>query len=83
MPIYNFKCPKCEKKVRRVLPCPPYGDKPCPDCDTNMERDGDGPTQRVVEVRDNGIMPKKVEQLANIDEILVDRSTKKSDGEII
>jgi hypothetical protein len=48
-----------------------------------MERDSAGPTQRVVEVRDNGLMPKKVEQLADIDELVRDRSTKKPDGEII
>lgn len=83
MPIYNFRCPKCEKDFSRLLPHLSEYEKPCPICKELSPHIGKGPTQRVVEVRDNGLMPKKVEQLADIDEMVRDRSTKKSDGEII
>lgn len=75
MPIFNLECPKCGEHVRKVLPYLSHP-KPCPKCETVMVRCGDGPTSRIVEVRDNGIMPKKVEQLAGIEDLVKDRSTK-------
>jgi hypothetical protein len=83
MPIYNLECFCCGHKFRKLAPKPPE-DLHCPKCsESPVSWSGKGPTQRVVEVRDNGLMPKKVEQLADIDEMVRDRSTKKSDGEII
>jgi putative FmdB family regulatory protein len=83
MPIYNFHCPECDKPFQRVLPHLSEYEKPCPTCKTTSPYVGKGPTTRIVEVRDNGLMPKKVEQLADIDEMVRERSTKKPDGEIV
>jgi hypothetical protein len=62
----------------------PPENRVCPECsEPAVVWQGQGPTQRIVEVRDNGLMPKKVEQLANISEMVQERSTKKSDGEVV
>lgn len=84
MPIYNLECACCGHKLRKLAAQPPK-DQDCPSCTEGpMSWQGQGPTQRVVEVRDNGLMPKKVEQLADIDEMVRDRSTtKKDDGTIV
>jgi len=83
MPIYNFKCPECGEDFRKVLPHLTEHKKPCPKCGKAAEYTGKGPTSRIVEVRDNGFMPKKVEQLADIDEIVKERSTTKPEDDII
>lgn len=82
MPIFGFHCPKCDRLFRRLLPNAEY-ENPCPVCKTESLYVGQGPTQRIVEVRDNGIMPRKVEQLADINEIVKERSTKKPDSDIV
>lgn len=83
MPIYNLECSCCGHKFKKLLSKPPEG-LPCPQCsESPVTWQGQGPTQRIVEVRDNGLMPKKVEQLANISEMVQERSTKKSDGEVV
>jgi len=79
MPLYNFRCPKCEKNFSKILPHVTEFEKPCPTCGELSPYVGKGPSSRVVEVRDNGFMPKKVEQLADIEEVSRDRSTKKPD----
>jgi len=38
-------------------------------------------TARVIEVRDNGIMPRKVEQLADVEELIKDRSQEPTEPE--
>lgn len=78
MAIYNLVCPKCGSRVRKISNKPEALDNlPCPKgCDGVLVRNGEGPTSRIVEIRDNGFMPKKVEQLANISELVRDRSTK-------
>ena len=62
MPVFNFTCPGCGEHVRKLLPHLTY-DKFCPKCNTKLERTALGPTTRIVEVRDNGLMPKRVEQV--------------------
>ncbi len=71
MPVFNLSCPGCSERLRKLLPS--FANLPCPKCGVTLVRDGEGPTQRVIEVRDNGVMPKKVEQLANIDELIKNR----------
>lgn len=71
MPIFNLECPECGEQIRKVLP--EFKDVPCPKCQTVLVRNGEGPSSRVVEIRDNGYMPKKVEQLANINELIKER----------
>lgn len=80
MPIYNLECVCCGHKFRKLASAPPESRLQCPQCkEDSAEWSGKGPTARVVEVRDNGLMPKKVEQLADIDELVKERSTKPSD----
>lgn len=74
MPLYNFQCPACKKHVQKLLPHLTE-DKFCPGCGTKLKRVAKPPTSRIVEERDNGLMPRKVEQLADIQEIIKDRST--------
>ena len=40
-----------------------------------------GPTSTVVEIRDNGIMPRRIEQMQDIKEILKERSDKNGNTE--
>src|SRR4051812_23245057 len=72
MPVFNLICPGCGIRLRKLLPRM-TDDLPCPNCTVKLARDGEGPTTRVIEVRDNGVMPKKVEQLADIDELIKNR----------
>lgn len=75
MPIFKLVCPKCGLKLAKILQrTPEESALCCLNCgDVVLVRDGGGPSSRVVEVRDNGVMPKKVEQLANIDELIKNR----------
>lgn len=75
MGLFYWKCTKCDnsgKKLARQLP----DLEPCPKCGADQDF-VDESTSRVVEVRDNGLMHKKVEQLANVAELMHERSTKK------
>jgi len=83
MPTYNFKCSKCSGEFQKLLPHLTDFKRPCPKCGEPSEYVGRGPTTRVVEVRDNGFMPKKIEQLADIEDLVRDRSTKKPDDDIV
>lgn len=75
MPIFNFICPKCGTKKAR-LRAPKDEDKRsvCPNCPSDMVRDHGGASSRVVEVRDNGIMGKAVEQVADAERLYYDRA---------
>lgn len=76
MPVFNFKCLSCGDLSRRLLPHLSET-KICLLCGATLERVSAGPTTKVIEVRDNGFMPKQVEQLANLDEL---KSTKPPDS---
>lgn len=74
MPIFNLVCIQCGHRTRKLIGNPENLEKMfCRDCDGHYQREGEGPTSRIIEVRDNGLMPKKVEQLANIDELIKNR----------
>lgn len=76
MPIFNLVCPQCGHRTRKLIADLSNLEKIfCRDCDGHYVRVGEGPTTRVVEVRDNGVMPKKVEQLVGAQELVKDRST--------
>jgi putative FmdB family regulatory protein len=71
MPIYNFHCTTCGNTTRKLL-------KPerlkgvvivCTECGTAMERKVSGPSVRITETLDNGVMVKKVERLADAEQI--------------
>lgn len=72
MPLFNFYCETCKEHTRKLLPHLTE-EKKCKKCGAVLARVSN-PTTRVVEVLDNGAMPRKVEQLAGVDEMVKDRS---------
>lgn len=70
MPIYTWKCLDCGEVTRKILKDRPELFKCC--CGGQLEFTTDT-TTRVVEVRDNGLMPKKVEQLSGIEDLIKNR----------
>lgn len=76
MPIFNWKCSSCGELTRKLLKDRPTLGTCC--CGGKLEFMSDL-TTRVVEVRDNGLMPRKVEQLQGVQEMVRDRSTGSSD----
>ena len=74
MPSYRFSCPKCNKDVNRVMSSPEGKEIKCRTCQSVMTRSVTGPTSRIVETRDNGIMPRAVEQIADVERIVKERS---------
>lgn len=80
MPMYRFKCPECSSEVRILRRPEKAGDAvECPHCKVPMKRNAQGASSKVVEVLDNGIMSRRVERLANIEEINKERSKIKED----
>ena len=69
MPLYNFWCFACQKKVRKILAAEPAGILPCPTCGENLERNQSPATARLTEIYDNGLMSRQVERLQDIEEI--------------
>lgn len=75
MPLLKWRCPACGRKQRVFLSTgkPALDVVSCPDCKLPMERET-GVTTTVVETRDNGIMPRKVEQIRDIQELRHDHA---------
>lgn len=80
MPMYNYHCPGCCQDFKLLLK-PERASKPqtCATCDTVMVRNPKPPTSMVKETLDNGIMSRRVERLADIEEIGKERSKIKED----
>jgi transcription initiation factor IIE alpha subunit len=74
MAFFYWKCTQCEHSGKKLSRSRPELGK-CPECSSEMDF-VDNSSTRIVEVRDNGFMYKKVEQLANIIELKQERSTK-------
>ena len=71
MPIYYYKCPECEKTNRRLLSGESEADKVillC-QCTAEMVRAPQPPTAQIVETLDNGVMVRKLERLADAEQI--------------
>ncbi len=76
MPIYFFSCADCLEEARKLLK-PEALDSMvffCPKCHKPMERSPQPPTSRVTETLDNGIMVRKVERLADAEQIHRERA---------
>jgi len=80
MAVYNWECKVCHTKSRKILPARPKLGA-C-SCGGQLEFVNEM-TTRVVEVRDNGWMPKKVEQLVGVKEMIASRSTDPKKDDII
>lgn len=73
MPLYNFVCPDCGKKSRAILKPEQAKDERLCECGQTLKRDVQGPTTKVVERLDNGLMPRAVERLAETDRLIRER----------
>lgn len=74
MAMFYWKCVQCDhtgKQLTASMPDLP----PCPECGADMDFVST-PSSRIVEIRDNGFMMKKVEQLSNIQDLVAEHSTK-------
>jgi hypothetical protein len=71
MPIYYYKCPECNSTNRRLLAGEAEADKMlllC-HCTAEMVRAPQPPTARITETLDNGVMVRKLERLADAEQI--------------
>lgn len=73
MPLYHFSCETCGKKTRKILGMTSSQlseAKMTCTCGGLLKRQQEGaPTAQKVESLDNGIMPKKVERLAEAERL--------------
>lgn len=67
MPIYFYLCPSCGLTIIRVLK-KEEPTTPC-DCGADAKRAPKAPTTRITETLDNGIMVRKLERLADAEQI--------------
>jgi putative FmdB family regulatory protein len=82
MPLYYFDCGACGKKLRRILNPAEASALLCP-CGAELSRDPRPPSSQVMETLDNGIMPKRLERLADAERLFAERAevVKKQRGE--
>jgi ribosomal protein L37AE/L43A len=76
MPVYHFKCPNCGFADRKILT--PEAVRVinfhCKKCATKMERNAQPPTTQITETLDNGVMVRKLERLADAEQIFHERA---------
>jgi len=77
MAQYKFLCSTCGFKKAR-LSLDPFD---CPKCKSPMKRNASGPTNQVYEQLDNGLMPRKVERLADAERLFKDRAKNDPNGQ--
>ena len=79
VPLFRFECSKCIISVERILtPMQAREVVFCPSCHDRLTRAPEGATSSVVETLDNGAMPRRVTRLADIEQIMHDRSKRNS-----
>lgn len=71
MPIYYFRCPQCDDSTRRLLKPEQIDDFVlyCTKCGEKVERLSMGPSVRITETLDNGVMVRRLERLADAEQI--------------
>lgn len=77
MPLYQYRCPHCDKLSKYIAEKPTNvrcKDKKCAWLLTPENREFADTSSNCKEVIDNGIMPRKVENFANANEMLQDRN---------
>lgn len=76
----RYKCNLCDNEITKfVFKKEDFRGYLTCHCGGVLERVLKAPTVRTVEVLDNGVMPRRVEQQKDIKEILVERSKKHDD----
>ena len=80
MPLFRYQCEQCKEVTRKLLPTrPTLG--PC-HCGGKLSFSTD--TQAMVkETLDNGVMPRKVERLKDIEEMVQERGQEKKDPGLV
>lgn len=78
MPAYLFECPVCHSPQRKILspeeakdgniPCQKAG------CAGKLRRKIKGPSTQITETLDNGLMPRRLERLADAERIFEERA---------
>ena len=74
MPLFYYKCSICKKPGRRICSPEEAEEHPPLCCGVPMVRAPQGPTARVVETLDNGVMTKKLERLADAERLFHERA---------
>jgi ribosomal protein L37AE/L43A len=72
MPIFYYRCPECETMKSRLLKGPAEAESEvflCAKCSHPMVRAPKAPTTRITETLDNGIMVRKLERIADAEQI--------------
>jgi hypothetical protein len=79
MPLFNYLCTHCNSLGRVILDKEPK-EFVCKICNYSASRVFEGPTTQVKEIKDNGFMPKRIEQIQDMEKLIQDRNneTKKS-----
>lgn len=74
MPRYFFECEVCQKAYQRI--CKPEEAKQarCPACTNTLKRTPKPASTTVLETLDNGLMPRKVERIADAERIFAERA---------
>jgi hypothetical protein len=76
MPIYYYQCPRCFIQTRKLLAGPKEAETEiflCK-CGTPLGRSPKAPTTRITETLDNGAMVRKLERLADAEQIHHERA---------
>jgi len=75
MPMYYFTCDSCATtqglRLKAGEQKTPHA---CRDCGSMMRRDPRPPSSQVMESIDNGLMPRRVERLADAERLYKDRA---------
>lgn len=80
MALFKYQCNTCKKLTRLLLPSRPKLEA----CECGGKQSFITDTQALVmETRDNGIMPRKVEQIQDVERMVKDRSTDPKDPGIV
>jgi hypothetical protein len=86
MPLYYYECSKCSWHYRKIQ-TPEEAEKTqicrAKGCTAELVRKPVAPSARVTEVIDNGIMPRRLERLADAERLFAERNeaVKKQQGE--
>ncbi len=73
MPIYFYSCGECGNQFKRLLP-KEEKTSVCKVCGSAAQRAPQPPTTRITETLDNGVMVRKVERLADAEQIHRERA---------
>lgn len=79
MPLYAFHCTPCGLDVSRLFEQDPAKGPVvvlCPSCRNPVQRKARGPSTRIVEVLDNGVMTKRLERLSDAERLYWERNKK-------